>query len=83
MERKRKKKASAKREPEKKNTRKLGRERDGVLHFVLHRSLDRGQTREIFEKQEKYSTGKFVTCPVQSLIRYQYPVDLLTLLELC
>ena len=41
-----------------------------------------GQTREICEKQEKYVTGKVLTFIVQSLILYQYPVDLLTFLEL-
>ena len=45
-------------------------------------SLDRGQTREICEKQEKYFKGKVVTLTVQSLILYQYPVDLLTFFEL-
>ena len=43
--------------------------------------LHRGQTREICEKQEKYFKGKVVTFTVQSLILYQYPVDLLTFLE--
>ena len=46
------------------------------------RRVDRVQTREICEKQEKYFKGKIVTCTVESLILYQYPVDLLTLLEL-
>ena len=36
--------------------------------------LDRGQTREVCEKQEKYFKGKVVTLTVQSLILYQYPV---------
>ena len=45
-------------------------------------SFDCGQTREICEKQEKYFKGKVVTFTVQSLILYQYPVDLLTFLEL-
>ena len=44
--------------------------------------FDRGQTREIGEKQEKYFKGKVVTLTVQSLILYQYPVDLLTFFEL-
>ena len=44
--------------------------------------FDRGQTREICEKQEKYFKGKVVTFTVQSLILNQYPVDLLTILEL-
>ena len=44
--------------------------------------FDRGQTREICEKQEKYLKGKAVTFTVQSLILCQYPVDLLTFLEL-
>ena len=44
--------------------------------------FDRGQTREICEKQEKYRKGKAVTFTVQSFILYQYPVDLLTFLEL-
>ena len=43
--------------------------------------LHRGHTREICEKQEKYFKGKVVTFTVQSLILYQYPVDLLTFLE--
>ena len=43
--------------------------------------VDRGQTREICEKQEKYFKGKVFTLTVQSLIIYQYPVDLLTYLE--
>ena len=45
-------------------------------------ALDRGQTREICEKQEKYCKGEVVTFTVQRLILYQYPVDLLTFLEL-
>ena len=45
-------------------------------------NLDRGQTREICEKQENYFKGKVVTFTVQSLILYKYPVDLLTFLEL-
>ena len=44
--------------------------------------LDRGQTREICEKQEKYSKGKVVTFTVQSSILYKYPVYLLTSFEL-
>ena len=44
--------------------------------------FDRGQTREICEKQEKYFKGKVVTFTVQRLILYQYPVDLLTFLGL-
>ena len=44
--------------------------------------LDRGQTREICEKQEKYFKGKVVTLTVHSLMHYQYPVDLLTFFEL-
>ena len=47
---------------------------------ILH--LDRGQTTEICEKQEKYFKGNVVTLTVQSLILYQYPVDLLTFFEL-
>ena len=43
-------------------------------------NIDRGQTREICEKQEKYriasSKGKVVTYTVQSLIFYHYPVHL-------
>ena len=39
--------------------------------------------REKFAKRkEKYCKGKVVTFTVQSLILYQYPVDLLTFLEL-
>ena len=45
-------------------------------------SLDRGQTRETCEKQEKYFKGKVVISTVRSLILRQYPVDLLTFLEL-
>ena len=45
-------------------------------------TLDRGQTGEICEKQEKYSKGKVVTFTVQSLILYQYSVDVLTFFEL-
>ena len=44
--------------------------------------LDRGQTKEICEKQEKYFKGKVVTLTVQRLILNQYPVDLLTFLKL-
>ena len=44
--------------------------------------LDRGQTREICEKQENYFKGKVVTFTVQSLLLYQYPADLLTFLKL-
>ena len=48
----------------------------------MGREIDRGQTREICEKQEKYFKGKVVTLTVQSLILYQYPVDILTFFEL-
>ena len=44
--------------------------------------IDRGQTKQICEKQEKYFKGKVLTFTVQSLILCQYPVDLLTVLEL-
>ena len=44
--------------------------------------FDRGQTREICEKQENYFKGKVVTFTVQSLLLYQYPAELLTFLEL-
>ena len=56
---------------------------DEVLNALLttHTS-DRGQTREIREKQEKYFKGKAVTFAVQRLIFFQYPVDLLTFFEL-
>ena len=48
-------------------------------HIPSTRSgLDRVQTREICEKQEKYFKGKVVTFTIQSLILYKYPVDLLT-----
>ena len=49
---------------------------------MLRGILDRGQTGEICEKQEKCFKGKVVMFTVQSLILYQYPVDLLTFLEL-
>ena len=45
-------------------------------------NIDRGQTREIGEKQEKYFKGKAVTFAVQRLIFFEYPVDLLTFFEL-
>ena len=48
----------------------------------LLKTLDRGQSREICEKQEKYFKGKVVTFTVHSLILNQYPVDLLTFFEL-
>ena len=38
------------------------------LHGIAWDAFDRGQTREICEKQEKYFKGKVVTFPVQSLI---------------
>ena len=44
--------------------------------------VDRGQTRETCEKQEKYFKGKVATFTVQSLLLYQYPADSLTCLEL-
>ena len=44
--------------------------------------VNRGQTREICEKQEKNLKGKVATFTVKCLILYQYPVDLLTFLEL-
>ena len=47
-----------------------------------HQKLDRGQTRDICEKQGKYFKGKVVTFTVQSLLLHQYPADLLTFLEL-
>ena len=46
------------------------------------RALDRGQTRETCEKREKYFKGKVFISTVRSLILRQYPVDLLTFLEL-
>ena len=54
-----------------------------VLFCTLTREIltllfDRGQTREMCEKQEKYFKGKVVTFTVQSLILHQYLVDLLT-----
>ena len=57
------------------------------LSYPRHREigrllLDRGQTREICEKQENYFKGKVATFTVQSLLLYQYPADLLTFLEL-
>ena len=45
-------------------------------------NLDRGQTRKICQEQEIYFKGKVVIFTVQSLILYQYPVDLLSYLEL-
>ena len=45
-------------------------------------NFDRGQTREICGKQEKFFKGNVVTFTVQRLILYQYPVDLLTFLGL-
>ena len=54
----------------------------GLRFLDTRQRVDRGQTRENCEKQEKYFKGKVVTFNVQSLIRYQYPVDLLTCLEL-
>ena len=44
--------------------------------------IDRGQTREICEKQENNFKGKVVTPTIQSLMHKQYPADLLTFLEL-
>ena len=41
-----------------------------------------GQMREICEKQEKYFKGKVIVFTAQSLILYQYPVNLLTYLKL-
>ena len=54
----------------------------GNLRCNLQRCFDRGQTREVCEKQEKCLKGEVVTFTVQSLILCQYPVDLLTFLEL-
>ena len=54
-------------------------------HTALHHTvphLDRGQTRQMCEKQEKYFKGKVVIFSVQSLILYQYAADLPTFLEL-
>ena len=51
-------------------------------NFAFYRRLDRGQTREICEKQEKYFKGKVFTFTVKTLILYQYPVDSLTFWEL-
>ena len=56
---------------------------DEVLNALLTtHNIDRGQTREIGEKQEKYFKGKAVTFAVQRLIFFKYPVDLLTFLNL-
>ena len=49
---------------------------------VARSRVDRDQTREICEKHEKYFKGKVVIFTVQSLILNQYPVVLLTYLEL-
>ena len=53
-----------------------------VYKIDIWPTLDRGQTREICEKQENYFKGKVVTFTVQSLLLYQYPADLLTFFEL-
>ena len=52
--------------------------------FVLghQQKVDRGQTREICQKQENYFKGKVVTFTVQSLLLCQCLVDLLTFLKL-
>ena len=57
-----------------------GRTRDFTVFTVVDTSpcsayrpiseVDRGQTREICEKQENYFRGKVVTCTVQSLLLY-------------
>lgn len=52
--------------------------RNQILVWVL---VDRGQTRKICEKQEKYSKGKVGNFTVQRMVLYQYPVYLLTFLE--
>ena len=44
--------------------------------------VDRGQTIELYEKQEKYFKRKFVIFSAQNLIFSQYSADLLTFLEL-
>ena len=60
----------------------LSQPRSQALSSSRPLEIDRGQTREICEKQEKYFKGKVVTFTVHSLILYQYPVDLLTFFEL-
>ena len=44
--------------------------------------VDRGQTIELYEKQEKYFKLKFVIFRAQNLLFSQYSADLLTFLEL-
>ena len=53
-----------------------------IDNYEMSLRFDGGQTTEICEKQEKYRKGKAVTLTVQSLILYQYPIVLLTFLEL-
>ena len=59
-----------------------GREDPGDEVAQIAPQLDRGQTREICQKQEKCFKGKVVIFTVQRLILYQYTVDLLTYLKL-
>ena len=63
---------------------KLGRSHHFDLIFKPAPSptLERRQTREICEKQEKYFKGKVYTFTAQTLTLYQYIADLLTFLEL-
>ena len=53
-----------------------------VRHSETHPVLDCSQTREICEKREECFKVDVVVFTVQSLILYQYPVDVLTFLEL-
>ena len=52
------------------NTRSFGKIFGGKSNAVARvgRLVDRGQTREICEKQEKYFKGKVATFTIQSLI---------------
>ena len=47
-----------------------------------NKTLTAVEREKFANKQEKYFKGKVFTFTVQSLILYQYPVDLLTFLEL-
>ena len=54
----------------------------GTVSYSSVSYLTRSQTREICEKQEKYFERKVAIFTVQSVILKQYPVDLLTYMEL-
>ena len=62
--------------------RKRGQGNGEKYHLHSWVQCDGGQTREIYEKLENYFKGKVFIFAIQSMILKQYPVNLVTYLEL-